>query len=463
MIRENNKVKDIQIAYIGGGSRNWAWVFMKDLALEGSLSGTIRLYDIDFEAAKANEIIGNKISQKEEAIGRWEYRAMNSIEEALTEADFVIISILPADFEEMASDVHTPEKYGIYQSVGDTVGAGGVVRAMRTIPIFFEIAENIKKYSPQAWVINYTNPMTICVKALYAAFPDIKAYGCCHEVFGTQSILQKALKEIIGIEDVERHEIRTNVLGINHFTWIDNATYRDMNLFPIYKEFVDKYYEEGYKVDEEHWLNSVFKSAEKVKFDLFRRHGLIAAAGDRHLAEFLPPSWYLKDPETVEKWKYKLTPVSFRIENRKELKEKSKKYVSGELEIEIQNSGEEGIAQIKALVGLEELVTNVNMPNKGQMLGLPLGAVVESNALFQAGGVRPIIAGRLPRELESITLRHIEVQEGIIEAALEKDMDKAFKAFSADVQVSTLNPYDAKALFDEMIANTKHCLGYWNI
>ncbi|WP_070000094.1 family 4 glycosyl hydrolase [Cellulosilyticum sp. I15G10I2] len=463
MIRENNKVKDIQIAYIGGGSRNWAWTFMKDLALEAELSGTIRLYDIDKKAAKANEIIGNKISQKENAVGKWEYKALASIEETLTGADFVIISVLPGDFKEMASDVHTPEKYGIYQSVGDTVGPGGIIRAMRTIPMFFEIAENIKKYSPDAWVINYTNPMTICVKALYAAFPEIKAYGCCHEVFGTQTILKKALEEMRGLKDVERHEIRTNALGINHFTWIDRATYKDIDLLPIYKEFVDKHYEEGYQVDEEHWLNSVFKSSEKVKFDLFRRHGLIAAAGDRHLAEFVPSNWYLKDPETVAKWQYKLTPVSFRIENREALKEKSRKYVDGMLEIELENSGEEGIAQIKALVGLNELVTNVNLPNKGQMAGVPFDAVVETNALFQAGTVRPIIAGGLPREIESITLRHVEVQEGIIEAALAKDMDKAFKAFSADVQVSTLNPDDARALFDEMVENTKHYLSYWNI
>lgn len=463
MILENNKVKDIQIAYIGGGSRNWAWTFMKDLALEEQLSGTIRLYDIDSEAAKVNEIIGNKIRQKADAVGKWEYKALTSIEETLTDADFVIISILPGDFDEMASDVHIPEKYGIYQSVGDTVGPGGIIRAMRTIPLFFEIAENIKRYTPTSWVINYTNPMTICVRALYAEFPEIKAYGCCHEVFGTQTILKKALEEVKGIKDVERHEIRTNVLGINHFTWVDWAAYKDIDLLPVYKEFVDKHYEEGYQVDEEHWLNSVFKSREKVKFDLFKRHSLIAAAGDRHLAEFVPSSWYLKDPETVSRWKYKLTPVSFRIKNREELKEKSRKYVAGELEIELENSGEEGIAQIKALVGLSELITNVNLPNKGQMARLPIGAVVETNALFQAASVKPVIAGQLPREIESLTLRHIEVQEGLIEAALEKDMDKAFKAFSADVQVSALNPDDAKALFEEMVDNTKHCLSYWNI
>lgn len=133
---ENNKIKDINIAYIGGGSRGWAWTFMTDLAREEQLSGTIRLYDIDKEAAKANEIIGNSISQMDEAVGKWNYETADSLEEALTGADFIVISILPKTFDEMEVDVHMPERLGIYQSVGDTAGPGGLVRAARTIPMF---------------------------------------------------------------------------------------------------------------------------------------------------------------------------------------------------------------------------------------------------------------------------------------------------------------------------------------
>ena len=133
-------------------------------------------------------------------------------------ADFVVISILPGTFDEMESDVHTPEKYNIYQSVGDTAGPGGILRALRTIPMFEEIAENIKKYCPDAWVINYTNPMTMCVKTLYKVFPEIKAFGCCHEVFGTQKTACKMhLKILKVIKDVKREDIKVNVVGVNHF------------------------------------------------------------------------------------------------------------------------------------------------------------------------------------------------------------------------------------------------------
>lgn len=120
----DGKVKDLQIAYIGGGSRGWAWTFMTDLAMDEELSGTIRLYDIDAEAAKHNEIIGNRLSAREDVVGKWNYTVSDSLQSALTGADFIVISILPGTFDEMAVDVHMPERLGIYQSVGDTAGPG---------------------------------------------------------------------------------------------------------------------------------------------------------------------------------------------------------------------------------------------------------------------------------------------------------------------------------------------------
>ena len=120
----NNKAEDVKIAYIGGGSRGWAWGLMSDLISCDKMSGEVWLYDIDFEAAKANEIIGNKFNSAKEAKTHWEYKAVETIGEALTDANVVIISILPGTFDEMESDVHLPEKYEIYQSVGDSSGPG---------------------------------------------------------------------------------------------------------------------------------------------------------------------------------------------------------------------------------------------------------------------------------------------------------------------------------------------------
>ncbi|MBO4298116.1 MAG: alpha-glucosidase/alpha-galactosidase, partial [Clostridia bacterium] len=167
-----NCAKDLNIAYIGGGSRDWAWCFMRDLALEEQMEGAIRLYDIDREAAENNAIIGNLISGLPNAKARWRYTAVDSLREALIGADFVIISILPGTFDEMESDVHAPEKYGVYQAVGDTVGPGGCIRSLRAIPMFVTFAEAIRQYAPDAWVLNFTNPMAQCVAALYAVYPN---------------------------------------------------------------------------------------------------------------------------------------------------------------------------------------------------------------------------------------------------------------------------------------------------
>jgi len=427
---------------------------MSDLAKEKSLSGTVSLYDIDYQAAHDNEIIGNKLMSRHDTLGSWKFKAVPSLEEALTGADFVIISILPGTLQEMISDVHAPEKYEIYQSVGDTVGPGGLIRALRTIPMYITIANAIKDFSPNAWVINYTNPMSICVRTLYQVFPQIKAFGCCHEVFGTQSLLQKMVQDMCGIEVPNRNEIRVNVLGINHFTWIDKATYNNIDLFPIYHDFCQKYKEEGFISEEEHATFNPEFGANKVKFDLFRRYGIIAAAGDRHLAEFCPGKWYLGEEDPYPTWKFARTPVPKRIEAYHKLLEDTKDFVSGEKEFEIKETGEEGVRQIKALVGLDSFVTNVNLPNTGQMPDMPLGAIVETNALFQADCVRPVVAGKLPQSVNGLVVRHIYNQETIVTAGLKKDYELAFTAFINDPLV-TISLSDAELLYIEMLNNTR--------
>ncbi len=454
-------VSDINIAYIGGGSREWAWGLMSDLALEGQLSGSIRLYDIDHEAAYANEIIGNRILNDKNTKGEWHYKAVSTLEQALLGADFVFISILPGTFEEMKSDVHTPEKYGIYQSVGDSAGPGGLIRALRAIPMFVEIAEAIKMYAPGAWVINYTNPMTLCTGTLYEVFPQIRAFGCCHEVFAAQELLVKMLKDMNGLEGLHREDIRVNVLGINHFTWIDKATCDGMDLIPLFGKFAAKYYESGFECPGTDDPEFYFESGKRVQFDLFRRYGTMSASGDRHAAEFCPP-WYLKDPNTVAEWKFSLTPVSYRIKDRLEKIEKGKRLVSGAESIVLKPSGEEGVLQVKALLGLGDLFTNVNLPNRGQIKGLPEGSVVETNAVFSKNSVTPVFAGKMPERVDSLVLRQVYNQKTILEADLRKDKDLAFAAFANDPLV-TLSIRDAEKLFGEMLRNTKAYLDGWEL
>ncbi len=448
----------MKITYIGGGSRGWAWTLMQDLA-RSSISGEVCLYDIDYLAALDNEIIGNKIATDYPDAAKWTYKACPNIGEALTGADFVVISILPGTFEEMRVDVHTPEKYGIWQPVGDTIGPGGVIRALRTIPMFQEIACAIRDYAPKAWVINYTNPMAVCVRTLYETFPEIKAFGCCHEVFGTQKVLSRALEEIAGIPDVPYRNIRVNVMGVNHFTWLTEASYGTMDIMPIYREYAKKHQFVSAEVTgDDGWMNKVFESHDFVKFDLFLRYGHIAAAGDRHLAEFCPPEWYTKTPELIDRWGFGLTSVDWRVDNLKERLDRRTRLKNGEEKLVLDASGEEGVQQMMAILGKGDLVTNVNLPNRGQISNLPLGVVVETNAAFTADGVKPIMAGAMPDSLYGLTAPIVAVQSLTVQAGMSRSLELGFQAFLADPHVQNLSFTDAKALYEEMIAGTAEYL-----
>ncbi len=453
-----DRAQSLNVAYIGGGSRGWAWGFMMDLAMDPSMCGTVRLYDIDRSAAERNEIIGNKISAHKDAVSRWHYEVSDSLEAALRGADFVVISILPGTFDEMRSDVHLPERVGVWQPVGDTVGAGGFMRAMRTIPMYVNIAEAIRDYAPDAWVINYTNPMSLCVRTLYEVFPQIKAFGCCHEVFGTQKLLCAMLDKEYDIKGVTRQDLYTTVTGINHFTWLTTASYKGIDLMPLYAEFADKYYETGFdEGGDTNWMNSSFSCAQRVKFDLFRRYGAIAAAGDRHLAEFTAP-WYTLNPETVREWKFGLTTVDWRVADLAHRLERSDNLISGKEELVLKPSGEEGHLLLKAVLGLGDLVSNVNVPNRGQIPNLPLGSVVETNAMFGRDRIEPVFAGAIPSNILPLVARHIYNQENTLRAALTCDRKLGFSTFMNDPQLAAVSVKDGQKLFDDMLENQRKYL-----
>ena len=453
MIYEGKTVKEIKIAYIGGGSRGWAWTLMNDLKKADDISGTVFLYDIDYPAARCNEIIGNKIDGES-----WKYCAKPTIEEALTGADFVIISILPGTFDEMAVDVHTPEKYGVWQSVGDTAGPGGFIRALRTIPMIRYVADRIRDRCPNATVLNYTNPMAACIGALYREFPEIKAYGCCHEVFGTQKLLAHALFEMTG-KEVHRQDICVNVLGVNHFTWFTSAKYENIDLFDVYERFIDRFYETGYNREGlGNWMNNSFKNNARVRMDLFRSYGFVAAAGDRHLAEFMDNDIYLAGPETVRSWMFGLTSVQWRKEDLQRRLARSQRLVSGEEVYELRDTGEEGMLQIRALLGLDSMITNINIPNQGQISNLPLGTVVETNAAFRCDGFKPVFAGAVPESIYPLINRAAKENEAMLDAAFSLDLGFAFEKFSSLNMLKALNLKQKRELFDEMVSGTKEYL-----
>jgi alpha-galactosidase len=225
------------------------------------------------------------------------------------------------------------------------------MRALRSVPVKAHYAHLVMKYCPRAWVINYTNPMTLCTAAFYAAEPRIKAFGCCHEVFGTQGFLSGLVQKWYGVRRPKRHEIVLDIAGVNHFTFATAASWRGRDLFPRLRRmvaargaFADKTSAARARKKKGQW----FGSEKLIALDFFRRFGALGAAGDRHLAEFVP--WYLGSEKELHRWGVVLTPYAWRLARGRRGR-RSTTYSRATLN----PSGEEGVAQMMALLGLQEL------------------------------------------------------------------------------------------------------------
>ena len=372
----------------------------------------------------------------------------------------VVISILPGTLDEMASDVHTPEKYGIYQSVGDTTGPGGILRAMRTVPIFEFFGKKIKEICPDAIVVNLTNPLAICVKTLYSVYPRIKAFGCCHEVFNTQDFLCKVIEIELG-KKVTRKELNCQITGVNHFTWMTRCYYGHYNVFNLLNKFIKKHYEEGLYEhgNPDDYKTNPFAYGNLVKMDLFRKFGILPCAGDRHIVEFMDGKKYLASPEVVAKWHFALTSVDY----RRKIQEEKIKYlndvISGKIKYELKKSNEEAVDLIKALLGFGDVKSNINMPNCCQASYLPAGCVVESNCIFKEGLFVPEkMEYDLPDEVVSMIRQNAISQINLYHAIINRDLDAIFEVFKNDPLCKNLTNEDALALFKEMVDNTKEYL-----
>ncbi|WP_319411997.1 alpha-glucosidase/alpha-galactosidase [uncultured Cohaesibacter sp.] len=440
-------MKKVKITYIGGGSQQWALRLMSDLALSDKLTGSLVLYDIDHGAALKNQEISSQIFGKPGALSKFDVEVEDELDNALKGADFVVISIEPGPTQKRFIDLKIPEKYGVYQSVGDTTGPGGIARALRSIPTMADFAHHIMAVCPDAWVINYTNPMAWCTGALYAAEPEIKALGCCHEVFHTQEMLAKWIAQTYGVETPSRKDIKLDISGVNHFTFATDAVWKGKSILAEFAAAM----QEGDPAElskialgresREEWFTSEFKIAE----NFLTRFGVLGAAGDRHLAEFVP--WYLISKEEINSWGVCMTPYEWRIKRASNPDEARQKYLQGNLA----PSGEEGVLLLEALAGAtEEMVrTNFNMPNMGQNPDAPVGAIVESYGLISENKVEPIGCGILPEAVQALEDRNIEIQQLVLEGVMNRDKDMVFAGFAID-PLNNISPRAAKAMFDEI-------------
>lgn len=453
----NNARTEIRIAYIGGGSRGWAISLMKDLALSEHLTGQLVLYDIDHAAAEANVARGKAIFGHKDAKSCFKVEAVKTLRTALRGADFVLISIEPGPVTMRYADLEIPLKYDIIQTVGDTVGPGGICRALRSVPMFEGFARQIMTHCPNAWVINFTNPLTVCTATLYHTAPDIKAFGCCHEVFATQFWLGELVKKHFKVPKPPREEIVLDIAGVNHFTFATHAEWNGEDLLALEQEQIarKRFFASKHAATEKasrkgEWWNAI----QLVSRDLLRRFGAMGAAGERHLVEFVP--WYIPDRKTMFRWGVLPTMYKHRVAWARR-----KPVVPGPND-SIEASGEESAKLMAALCGLGDVVSNVNVPNRGQVVGLQSGAIVESYAQFRRDEVRPITARPLPAALESLERSVIDEQQLTLRAAAERDQELALQAILMDSLVHL--PTDrAHRMLTDMLEHTREFLPGWKI
>ncbi len=457
---------DMTIAYIGGGSRQWAPNFVKDMALS-ELDGTAVLYDVNLESAELNAEFGNWVEENHETSGTWEYEATDDLEEALDGADAVITSTQFNPAETFVHDLDIPKEHGIHGAVAATIGPGGVMRAMRTVPLYRKFAAAIRENCPDAWVFNFTNPVHFVTSAMYDEFPDINAVGLCHEVMGTRHHLARVAREEMGMEDVTHEDIAVNVKGINHFTWVDEAYADGVDMWPTLEELKDSEQANQEFTAEDLEDDWVFVDNQQVTWELFRRFDTFPAAGDRHLVEYA--NWFLHGgEETLNRWGIKRTGSDYRAKHwnpaESEQTTDVEAWLEGEREFELEPTNEVFADMLEALAGEGQYTTNVNMANVGQVADLEEDVAVETNAIVRENEIRPLSTGGFPRAVRSMLNTHVDTIMSVIEGSRTGDVDHAFKGFLIDPQVRTMGTEEAAEMFAELVAAEESYLeDDWNL
>ena len=455
MMRKKNR-SDIKLVLIGGGSYGWTYKFITDIACIAELHGMhIVLNDINPEALKLVKTLCDRISDAANAGLRIE--TSTDLDSCLPGADFVGLTISTGGDDANALDFSIPAKYGIIQTVADTAGPGGWSRGLRNIPVVIDIIRKVEKYAPNAWFMNYSNPMTVLTRTLQKASP-VKSVGLCHELQG----LMLHIAAFLGLDDWE-NDIKVKMAGINHLIWILEMDICGKNGFDLLKEYYHKYPEFDHvvkdKIPETLLHGGGVNPKQKIKFDFLDRIGCLPAAGDAHTAEFF--RHFLADRETAEKWGVGGHVHTFAHQRGVEERgNKVRRILNGEEALWLKPSHEHASKIIAALAGGKELITPVNTANIGQIGNLPRGVVVESQAYVDSLGIQPIAVGDMPDIIVQYLMKHIPVQEMIVQAGLTGDRDLAIQALSCDPLVP--DPDTAVKIANDFFREFKDALPQFN-
>jgi alpha-galactosidase/6-phospho-beta-glucosidase family protein len=421
----------VKIAIIGGGSFAWTPTIVRDIVITQALDGsTICLEDINPQALKLTARAARRCIRQAKA--HFKVVTTESQKEALRGADYVILTISTGGLEAMRQDLEIPYKYGIYQPVGDTVGPGGLSRALRNIPVVVGIARDMERFCPDAWLLNYTNPMTTLSRAV-TKVTRVKTIGLCHELYGTTRTIRRWLnlpRQVL---------IEARVGGINHLPWILDLSIDGKDGMAMLRDYVKKH----------------GTGASAVKLELFRVYGALPAAGDRHVCEWFP-YFLTKESNWGATFGVQLTTIEERYGWFDSAQKHVRKLASGEEQFDLTPSQEAASRLIAGLATGTYTVDVMNLPNRGQLPDLPPDAVVETMGAVGPTGAQGFAGGPMPRGVVGHLAKLVAMQEMVVDAALTGDRKLALEALLLDPLVTEYST--AEKMLDELIRATKKYL-----
>ena len=418
-----------RIAFVGAGSVEFTRNLLGDLLTFPELAdATIALHDIDPERLETAEAMAQWTNR--ELGARATFEAHLDRRAALDGCDFVVNMIQVGGHPATLIDFEVPQRYGLRQTIGDTLGVGGIFRALRTIPVMLDIARDMDELCPDAWFLNYTNPMAMLCWATYAGSPIQRIVGLCHSVQWTT----RGLAELVG---VPYEEVDYLGAGVNHQAWILRFRRRGedgRDLYPLLDAAIER--------DAE--------LRRRVRVEMYRRLGYFPTESSEHSSEYLP--WFLRDDALIERFRLKVGDYVGRSEENLRLYEEQRAQLASGGGFEIERSLEYASLIVHSIVTGEPRVIYGNVANEGLIENLPRGACVEVPCLVDGNGVQPTAVGALPPQLAALNRTFLNVCELTVRAALEGCRDHVLHAALLDPNASgTLSPERIAALVDDMI------------
>jgi alpha-galactosidase len=419
-----------KITYVGAGSSTFAARLISDLvATPGLESGTFALVDIDAERLELSRLIAEKVVALS---GRdWTITTTTDRTEALPGSRYVINSIEVAGLDSVAPDYEIPLKYGVDQCIGDTIGPGGIFKALRTGPAWLDIVADVERLAPGAIVMNYTNPMSILTLAA-SRTSKLPVVGLCHSVQGTSRLLA-------GFLGVPYEELEWRCAGINHNAWFTKLEAHGEDLYPRLRELArdPQIYEQ-----------------DPVRFEVMLHLGAFVTESSGHFSEYVP--YFRKRPDLIAKYMrdgylgesgfYAHNWPSWRLMNAAVVQG----LVDGSIQLELTRSHEYASYIVEAMELDQPVEIHGNVRNEGWIENLPDGNV-EVACRVDAAGIHPCRFGPLPEQLAALNRAHMAVHELVVQALLERDREKARLALMLDpLTAAVCSLEEINRMFDEM-------------